>query len=825
LPPVREPFPSTTNQETASEQLPMRRPLLALAGAFAAGVLLRLWSGWPALPGWLGAALAVSAALASRRRVAGEWRFLLWLLAVLMLGWVRPLAIAVPDLPVSPRGVLLGEAESSWQQYRNSRQLLVRARSFGSPGGSHRPLPALVQATVFTGRGNASCPPVLPGDRVRLAGKLSLPRGWHDPGVPDRARRLQRRGISLTLSVSDCRQVLVEPSPAGLRPAAWLAGARERLRRFFVGNGGPRAGALVAAMVSGHRQAVPADLQQDFRRAGLAHLLAVSGLHLGMVALGLYLLLVLLLVHLPALALRCDVRRLVAALCLPATLVYCLLAGAGFSAVRAAVMVAAFLVAVLLGRARDPLNVLALAGLVIVALWPHSLYSPGFQLSFAAAGGIILAVGPLCRHLGIPLQQPANTARVRRLWQRLAQYLVVSLVAGLFTAPLVAYHFNQVAMAGPLLNLVAVPLVGWWIVPLGLLAGLLLPLSTTLASWLLQLAVVPAEWLDKLAGWVSALSWSSYTVPTPALGQVLLLLFGLLLLAAGLARRRVRIFSLAVLATALLWSPLARLVRHLDDSFTVMFIDVGQGDSTLVRFPSGYTLLVDGGPATPGGFDTGRRVVARVLWDRGITRLDALALTHPQADHAGGLPALVELFHPRELWTSQPLAVNPAGAAVLAACRERAVTIRRLGAGLVPHREDACRAEVLWPEDGCEELDLNERSLVLRVGCAGHDVLLTGDLEADGERGLLKSRRDLRAEVLKVGHHGSRNATSAELLERVRPRQAVISVGRDNPHGLPNPVTGERLRRAGVRIWRTDRHGAITVTLGPGGLEVEPFTR
>jgi competence protein ComEC len=248
---------------------------------------------------------------------------------------------------------------------------------------------------------------------------------------------------------------------------------------------------------------------------------------------------------------------------------------------------------------------------------------------------------------------------------------------------------------------------------------------------------------------------------------------------------------------------------------------VGQGDSILVRFPGGGTLLVDGGAAREGHFDAGRRIVAPFLWGRGITRLDAVALTHPETDHAGGLPAVVRLFRPKEIWTAEPLEGSPVTLPLLQAAGEAGARVRILRAGAQPRPG----VFVLWPPGSLEGLKANERSLVLRIVHDKTACLLTGDLEEEGETGLLAENVDLRADVLKVGHHGSRWATSESLLERVRPSHAVISAGARNTFGFPHLELLERLQNRNIAILRTDCHGAVTFRSAGDDLEVEPNRR
>jgi len=541
----------------------------------------------------------------------------------------------------------------------------------------------------------------------------------------------------------------------------------------------------------GERGRIPEATRENFRKAGLAHLLAISGLHLGFVAAGLYFLLVFILARTRRLVLRLDVRRLAAAVVIPVTIGYTLLAGAHLPAVRACIMVLSFLLAVLLRRDSDPLQTLCAAALVILGLWPQSLFEVSFQLSFCAVFFIILGMPVVSGWLRLPLARPQEPWW-RRFLVRLAHFMLVTLLATLGTVPLTALHFNQVSLVGLLANLIAVPLAAFLIVPLGLAACLLYPISGVLAGFFADVGLFLSTLLSDLAAWFAGLDFGWFHVATPSILFVILL-YATMFLVLQLGSRRWAGF--AVLAGLVLlfgsWG-VGKISPLLSGDLEMTVIDVGQGDSILVRFPGGDTLLVDAGPAREGGFDAGRQIVAPYLWSRGITRLDAVAVTHPQADHLGGLPSIVELFRPGEIWSAEPLPGIP--------------RTRILRAGAQPRPG----VYALWPPASLEGLEINERSLVLRIVHEKTAFLLTGDLEEEGEAGLLDQKADLRADVLKVGHHGSRRATSADLLERVSPSQAIISAGAGNSFGFPNPELIERLLDRNIAILRTDLHGAVT---------------
>jgi competence protein ComEC len=795
---------SAENTEQETHRLPMRRPLLALSVAFALGILFTDLFRPPALAGWLVAGVATaSAAILALMKIGGPLRFLLWLLALLALGVARG-ELDEPRVPPSRSGklVVMGTAATGWLPGKDLRRLELDVHAVREVGGDEMRLRGRMRLAVL---GEDPCPPVLPGDGLRVLATLRAPRSVKNPGVLDYARLLRRRGIDWTGTADSCTQLLMEYGSGPFSILRFFEQARAGLQRFVASReASPEARGILTALTVGERGRIPEATAEDFRKAGLAHLLAISGLHLGFVAAGLYFLLVFLLARTRKLVLRLDVRRLAAAVVIPVTIGYTLLAGAHLPAVRACIMVLGFLLAVLLRRDSDPLQTLCAAALVILGLWPQSLFEVSFQLSFCAVLVIVLGMPVVTGWLRLPLTRPEE-AWWRRFLVRVAHFLLVTLLATLGTAPLVAFHFNQVSVMGLLANLLAVPLAAFLIVPLGLIFCLLYPISGVLAGFFADVGLFLSGLLADLAAWFGGIDFGWFHVATPTIFE-LILLYATLLFIFQLGRRRWARW--AVLAGVVLligsWG-VGRLSPLLSDKLEMTVIDVGQGDSILVRFPGGDTLLIDCGPAREGGFDAGRRIVAPYLWARGITRLDAVAITHPQADHAGGLPSIIELFRPKEIWTAEPL--------------EKVSGARILRAGDRPRPG----VLVLWPPESLEGLESNERSLVLRIVHEKTAFLLTGDLEEEGEAGLLEQDADLSANVLKVGHHGSRKATSDQLLARVQPGIAVISAAMRNPFGFPHRELLSRLGAKKVKVFRTDHHGAVKIVSDGGHLEVTPW--
>jgi len=572
--------------------------------------------------------------------------------------------------------------------------------------------------------------------------------------------------------------------------AIGLARSEEIRERALAGLGAgvpAREAALSRGFVLGADEEVDPQTEEDFRRSGLAHLLAVSGQNVTLLAL----------LAMPLLAafgipLR---ERLLWILGLIA--VYVPLAGAGPSIQRAAVMGAAGLLAMLAGRPASRLFALAAALIVTLAFDPGVAADVGWQLSFAAVAGIFVLATPIRRAISARFGASG--------WRRaLAEGVAVTVAATLATAPLIAFHFGALSLTTLLANVLAMPAVA---------PAMWLGMASAAAA---QVPGLPVEVLNlpnafllayiaEVAAWCGRPEWAEADVSLGGTGLVVSYLV-LAALSAAVLRFGSRLVLWGVSAAALLpglvlLAPLALrggdappVVRGL----RVSVLDVGQGDAILLQPVAAPAVLVDGGPTAAG--------LAAELEEAGVERLGAAVITHDQADHAGGIEELLgHLPVPRLVYARL-------SAETLALAREAGAVPVRVGAGDVL-RSGALRLEVLSPPGAPAGSptgeDANRLSLVLLARWRSFSMLLTGDAEAEAvplEPGPV--------DVLKLAHHGSEDAGLAALLERTRPALAVVSVGRDNSYGHPAPATLAALARAGIRTLRTDRDGEIVIEAG-----------
>lgn len=445
--------------------------------------------------------------------------------------------------------------------------------------------------------------------------------------------------------------------------------------------------------------------------------------------------------------------------------------------------------------------------MLLLAVDPHRLATPGFQLSFAGAAGLTAWAGPLSRAIG------------RRAGRAVPVAMTMALSAGaaatLATLPIAAWHFERVSLVGIPVTLVATPLVTLGL--LGALGSIALDFaSPELAAVLAGGVSTVLAGLERLAMVGSSLSWASaWTTRGTVVGGAMGLLAGWWTARkprVGLRARRI-LTGLYVAVAVTAWPLLLALQGR--GSVEIMMIDVGQGDAIALRGPRGRWILVDSGPPVD-GTDAGGHPVVRALRARGVRRLEALILTHPDLDHIGGATAVLESFDVGVVYDPGIPAGRQAFVDVLQAATEHAVPWRAARAG---DRIDLDRLaiRVLHPPEGLgTDVESNASSVVLLASFGDFDALLTGDAYKDVERLIAAGLGDV-VEVLKVGHHGSDTSTDALLLDVLRPEVALVSVGRNNRYGHPASDVLRRLDARGVRVRRTDREGHVRVLARPDG--------
>ncbi len=632
-------------------------------------------------------------------------------------------------------------------------------------------------------RGGAAdvSPRVSAGERWQFVVRLKRPHGFANPNGFDYEAFLLERGLRATGYIrprSDARrlQSLVNA------PSYWIERARERLRdriKAVLGDA-PTAG-VVAALAMGDQRAIPPDQWQVYTRTGVNHLMSISGLHVTMLS-GLAFMLANALWRRSArLTLALPAVKAAAVAGLLTALAYALLAGFAVPAQRTVFMLAVVAAALWSGYAAGATRVLCWALLVVTVIDPWAVLAPGFWLSFGAVAIIMLIS---CGRLQSP--------HWLMTWGRVQWAVTLALV------PLLLAMFQQVSVISPVANALAIPVVSLVVVPLAL-AGLLPPLDALLhlSQWVMHGCLIVLEGLSTLP----AAAWAQHAPPP---WTVIAALAGVvwMLLPWGFPARWLGI-------TAFLPMFMIVPVPPVDGTARITVLDVGQGLAVAVQTRH-HALLFDTGPAFGPTADSGNRVIVPYLRAAGIRRLDALIVSHDDADHTGGALSVLQAVPVTNMLSSLP-DLDPL---ILIAAREQHCQAGQQWTW------DGVRFDMLHPEAASysgPRIKNNDRGCVLKITTAGGSALIPADIERRSEQALLETMPEaLRAEVLIVPHHGSKTSSTAEFVQAVAPRAVIFPVGYRNRFKHPHPEVVARYQEIGSALYRTDEGGAISFALQEG---------
>ena len=752
---------------------------------------------WPAYP----AALALLAWLPLRRT---RWAVIPLGLALFLCGLLGARhALAPPrrlDHPVhfagseavSTEGRVL-QAERLWD---GSSRLDIRAEKLLS-GARTAAVDGIVRLTIRAGELD-----LRPGERVRWRARLRRPTLYGTPGEFDYPRYLAARSIYVTSSLPHTGDLLRLPDEQVAADGFWERSRQTLAARIAQAVPADTAGPLQSLLV-GTQGGITPDQRRLLGAGGLAHLYSISGLHFGLLALLLYGATRWLYSRSERLLLLAPPRRILPPLLLVPLSGYLLLSGCAAPTQRSFATMVIAIIAFSCYRRTTPLALLSSAAFAMLAISPLSLFDPSLQLSFAGVLGLMV---------WLPRWQPLLAGRPA--WLRgIGLMLISTLAATLATAPLSLWHFHQISPAGLITNLLAIPLVAWGAVPVGLIGILLFPTLPGVADLCFRLAGCCVDW---------SLRYTAWCLDLPGLDAVSLFISSaaglalLLLLVAGmLPLRHWRPAALlAVIATVLLFLPTLHPPR-----LQVVALSVGQGDATLLTIDRRH-YLIDGGGLTGSSIDIGERLVAPALGRLGATNLSGVILTHDHPDHSAGLPYILEHCRVDGFWSALPLEQLDARLAETLIRRHIPVHVLPEGWSALPAGTAAELAAYVPPQQAA---DPNDRSIVVHAVAGGAGVLLTGDLAASGFRHLQESGLPEPVNLLKIPHHGSRGSRPERFLDAFRPELTFVSAGRDNPYRLPHPATVAACRARGLPLYRTDLQGTLTFTTSGNRWDIDCF--
>lgn len=632
------------------------------------------------------------------------------------------------------------------------------------------------------------------GDKIKVSARLFTSKGFRN--FHDFSMDLYLKSQKIHTGASSKSPLLVERIKSGdkFSPLRLISLIRQSLQKKIEKHFSSSEtstlsyqGGILEALLLGERGRMDDSVSRSLQSAGIYHLFAISGAHIAIISFLLFSLLKIF--QIP--------KRLSYILLMLFLIIYALLVEGRPSVMRATIMALAYLLGKIIWSDVNLINTLSLSAFILLLLNPFSLFSVGFQLTFAATLSIILLFPRIIKYLPkLPL--------------RVSEIFVLSLTAQLGILPIMATVFHRVTFSSLILNFAALPLVGtimasgYAFLPLSFINPFLGQLLSEAIRFLINLLISASHLLD----WFPSIS---YRIPAPHLlitiGYFLFLL--LLLLPTKIKRQKlICLGSFLIFFFLLISYPFPSLTKD----FKLTLIDVGQGESILVEFPGKKNMLIDGGGLRQGTFDIGERVVSHILWEKGIKTLDYLVLTHAHPDHLKGLRAIARNFKIREFWEALSPTENEIYTEfknLLSSSTHR----RRLFIG-DSHQEGSVRMEVLHPKKG--EIFVpavhNDQSLVLRLLYGRTAFILTGDIGREAESEILKNAQNIKSQVLKSPHHGSNSSSSNAFLDEVKPQIVIISIGERNRYGFPNQEVLERYTKWGAKVYRTDLCGAIELS-------------
>ncbi len=670
-------------------------------------------------------------------------------------------------------------------------------------------------------------PEILPvsGDRISALTRIREPGMLHNQHVY--SYDLKKDGV---VAAGYIKQMKIVGRESGLQFR--INRKRHMLGRVIDNSLSRENASLLRAIIPGLKKGIGQDMRDAFSSTGLAHLLSISGTHFGLLAFIIFKVVRMLVKLLPVRALTgmtlyITPTQAAIIITLPVLVLYALISGLSTPTVRSLIMVAIYMLALFLGRRGQWLNSLSIAAIIILLWRPDTLFDLSFVLSFLA----VLSIGCFLemRETGrsqneelpgdiVPLTGPERLQPFTRVFEKVKTAVFITISAVFGTAPMVALYFKQFSLISPFSNLVVTPVICFVLLPLGFVTGFIALLFGMNTMPLNGLTDIVAHLSLSLIKGFSVIPYSNFHVPDPSF--ILTVFYFISLLIIIKSRLKLRFLPVIIVICVYMAGPFVSSEKIP----MITFLDVGQGESSLVQLPDKKVMLVDGGTKSP---DMGRRVIAPYLWSKGIKQIDFLILSHAHPDHYGGLIYIMDNFQIREIWLNSRRI--PSAGDFFNKVREKNISIRVLKRGDVLEA-DGYKLYVLHPYDEFfagsprgEFADQNNDSLVLKIETGSVSVLFTGDIDAEAEENLIYLGKWLKSDIIKVPHHGGRSSSSEKFIEAVSPEIAVISVGKNNPFNHPNGDTLERYKNADVKIFRTDIDGAVTITPGDVSYNINTY--
>ena len=668
-----------------------------------------------------------------------------------------------------------------------------------------------------------------PGMKIMAIATLSPPRNFQTPGAFNYKFYLAEKAIYTTGWIKSSASILglVDSTQSlGQKIRFMPQRIRQKIATFLYTHFDKTTCGLYQALLIGYRGNIPLQILEQFKNAGTMHLLAISGLHLGLLGGITALLLTLIGKRSQWLLLHTHVPTLAVCLTLPLLFTYCLIAGANPPVLRAFLMASLALYALLIRRRKNLIHLIAAAALLMLFYKPLALATASFQLSFAA----ITAIAAIFSKLPLSSGEKQKGKRFS-LSKLILSLLIVSCAATLGTLPIMLFHFNQISLVGPLMNLLLEPLLCLWALPAGLLAIPFMLPAPDVAVLILKSGQAGLWLAEKMAAAISAFPLSSLWTITPTYYEIILYYVIIALcLQSGFRQQYafkaagiVSISSLLLLSfTFSLWHP-----RHSKET-TIHYLDIGQGNATLLQLPDGKNILIDGGGTHSKRFDIGRSVIAPFLRKKRIWHLESILISHPDSDHFNGIPFLLRQFSPKTLYINGQEEKNDKPyQTLLSIAKQQDIAIMKGTAGDIIAANKQYTLSCLGMRgllDDQRQWSSNEQSLVLLLRHGSRSFLFPGDIPTKAEDILLANHHTLAIDILLASHHGSITSSNPVFIKKTRPQLILVSSGATRKGIHPHSKRIRDWKNLKIPFVTTATDGTIACTTNGNSLQISTFS-
>ncbi len=659
------------------------------------------------------------------------------------------------------------------------------------------------------------------GDVISYRGSIKRPRNFANPGGFNYVKYLSFKGIA-GISFVRGEKIVIHNSNNNFKYSTQFIRRINKLRHEFSGfihgltinsRHGDKVFSILSAVTTGLKDDLPDQLRENFSKAGVSHIIAISGLHLSIIAAIFFFCFNFLFSRFKPLLVRGLAGKAAYLTTLIPLLFYALLSGFSPSTQRAFIMISVYMLSFVLDREKDVLNSLAAAALIILIIDPCALFAISFQLSFSAVLFIVLGMYAIKDILFFKKNNFLNKFFI---------FILVSFFAGLGTLPLVMYYFNIISFVQVIANLMIIPLIGFIAVPLGLAGFFIFPFSKIVSGSLIKLSIPFLSFAIDFVEYITSFSFSWARCITPHLIE-LVCFYAIILGSFNFLITKTKksiCFILFFLFLFFLYSGFILEKRYFSSNLQITNLDVGQGNSALIEGPKGIRILVDGGGFSyRSGFDTGKYIVGPFLWYKRINKLDAVILTHPEKDHMNGLIFVLKNFKVGMLIKNSDYRKTKAYSDLMRICLKKNIKIFQIplknnkdiniGDLNISFFNPISKKIIM---DNFTKNDYNNNSLVFIIKYNKFKILFPGDIMKKTEQILAsKSDRSLRSDVLIAPHHGSLTSSISCFLDRVKPEAVIISCGLYNQYHFPSKLVLARYRAKNINFYRTDYQGAVKI--------------